>query len=396
MTPSTTHHDPPPTRLFTPGPLTTSDSVRRAMLRDVGSRDDAFIRLVAQTRAELLRIAGVRETDFTAVPMQGSGTFGLEAAVGTLLPRDAALLVAVNGAYGRRLVEIARVLEIPVATVPAPETEPIDPGAVAEALRDDGRIRWVAAVHCETTTGLINPIEEIGRAVADAGRAFLVDAMSSFGGMPVDFHAAHIDALVSSSNKCLEGVPGFSFVIVRRSLLEAAAGQARSLSLDLVAQREGLDRNGQFRFTPPTHAMLAFRQALRELDDEGGVPGRAARYARNHRHLIDGMTARGFRPLLPPELRGHIITTFHHPPDQRFDFDRFYHALARRGMVIYPGKLGQIDCFRVGTIGRLDVADIDALLRAIDDVLDELGLTPAAPAVMPTGSSSSVLPLRRP
>lgn len=362
--------------LFTPGPLTTSDSVKRAMLHDAGSRDAAFIEVVRGIRERLLRLGGVSKADgFEAVLMQGSGTFGVEAVVGTALSRAGGkLLVVINGAYGERMLAIARTLGIPTDVVRGPETETPDPTAVHRALAEDAAITHVGIVHCETTTGILNPIEAIGVTVRAHGRRMIVDAMSSFGGVPIDVKASGADFLVSSSNKCIEGVPGFSFVIARREELERAEGNARSVSLDLVTQWRGLERDGQFRFTPPTHVLLAFAQALDELDAEGGVVGRAKRYAANHAALLAGMRGLGFRELLAPERQGHIITAFNYPDDPAFNFAAFYARLADRGMLIYPGKLTSGDCFRIGTIGRIFESDVDKLIESIGAVLDEMGV----------------------
>ena len=344
------------------------------MLRDLGSRDRAFIAAVKDVREKLVEIAGGDVQEYTAVPMQGSGTFGMEAVIGSTVPPGGKLLVMVNGAYGRRMVKMAEVLGIETAVVECAENVKVDPAAVAAVLEGDEGITNAAVVHCETTTGIVNPVREIGGVVKRLGRSTFVDAMSSFGAIPVDVSACGIDYLVSSANKCIEGVPGFSFVIARLSALQATAGYARSLSLDLRAQWEGLEKNGQFRFTPPTHALLAFRQALAELEEEGGVPGRAARYRANYETLIAGMRDMGFSEYLAPEDQGYIITSFLYPDDPGFAFEAFYEHLNRRGFVIYPGKVSDADCFRIGTIGRIDQSDIRGLLCAIRETLVEMGV----------------------
>jgi 2-aminoethylphosphonate-pyruvate transaminase len=368
---------PPPARdkiLFTPGPLTTSATVKQAMLRDLGSRDGAFIELVAAIRRRLVGLAGVAPGDYTAVLMQGSGTFGIEATIGSTVPPDGKLLVVINGAYGRRMATIAKALRIPCIEVNAPEHALPQPTVIAALLKADPGITNVAVVHCETTTGIFNPVEAIGAVVAEHGRTFIVDAMSSFGAVPLDMGAAHVDYLISSANKCIEGVPGFSFVIARKAALLDTAGSARSLSLDLLSQYQGLEDNGQFRFTPPTHALLAFAQALDELDAEGGVAGRAARYRHNHTILHAGMSALGFEAYLTPEVTGYIITSYRYPADPNFDFGQLYERLNQRGYVIYPGKVSNADCFRIGHIGRIFEADVRGLLAAMKEVLGEMGV----------------------
>ena len=351
--------------LFTPGPLTTSESVKAAMMRDLGSRDREFLEIVRDIRKRLLAIGGAQGGDYECVLMQGSGTFAVESVISSVIPRGGRLLVLVNGAYGRRIVQMARVHGIEVQVLESPENQKILAGDVRQHLAATPGITHVAVIHCETTTGIVNPIVEIGKAVKDSGAMYIVDAMSSFGAIPVSLANASIDFLVSSANKCIEGVPGFGFILARRTALEGTRGQARSLSLDLHAQWAGLEGDGQFRFTPPTHALLAFHQALNELDAEGGVAARSARYQENHRVLAKGMAALGFEPYLSSEDQSWIITTYRYPADPGFSFEDFYSELSELGFVIYPGKLSQAPCFRIGTIGRLNAEDVKGLLAAI-------------------------------
>jgi 2-aminoethylphosphonate-pyruvate transaminase len=370
--PLSTAHDKP---LFTPGPLTTSRTVKQAMLRDLGSRDREFIDVVREIREELLVLGGVsRAAGYECVLLQGSGTYGIEAVISSIVPRDGKLLVLVNGAYGERMVAIAGVHGVPCHVVRFEENELTRPEAVERALESDPAITHVAVVHCETTTGILNPIASVGRVVKGRGKIFFVDSMSAFGAIPTDAGGWGIDYLVSSANKCIEGVPGFSFALCRRDDLVATHGRARTLALDLCAQWQGLEANGQFRFTPPTHALLAFHQALRELREEGGVAGRNARYRRNHEVLAEGMRALGFETYLAPDVMAPIITSFHYPRHPRFRFEDFYTRLSDRGFVIYPGKLSKVDCFRVGTIGRIFPHDVRALVAAIAETLRDMGV----------------------
>ncbi len=364
--------------LFTPGPLSTTATVKQAMLRDLGSRDAEFLALVQGVRATLLAIAGVDEPDYTALPLQGSGTYAVEAAVGALLPRGGRLLVAQNGAYGQRIAQLARAQGITVVACDFAETEPVAAGAIAAALDADPQIGAVAVVHCETSTGLVNPVADIAAVTRARGRKLLVDAMSSFGALPCPLSDWQADALVTSANKCLQGVPGLALIVAKRALIVAAQGQARSVSLDLAAQLAGLDRDGQFRFTPPTHVLLALRQALHELAEEGGPTARLARYRQNQATLLAGMRDLGFQTLLPPERLSPIITSFLMPSQPGFDFPAFYRALSERGFVIYPGKVSRADCFRIGSIGNLYPRDMEALIAAVADVLRSAGARPAA------------------
>ena len=365
--------------LFTPGPLTTSPSVKQAMCHDIGAWDAPLRTLVEEIRTGLLEIADVGGgDDWACVLMQGSGSFGVESAIGSLVPREGRLAVVSNGAYGERMMTIAGMLGIDVLPIRFAENEPARAEVVADALATCPDIHTVGIIHCETTTGLINNIEPIGQATRAAGRRYLVDAMSTFGAYPINLEHACIDALISCSNKGIEGVPGFSFVLVRRNLLVAAGagGWARSHCLDLYDQWRGFESSGKFRFTPPNQVLLAFRQALREFFAEGGLAARQARYIDNHRTLMSGMDRLGFVPFLERQRMSHIITTFHCPDDPAYDFQAFYDKLSDRGMVIYPGKVSGASCFRIGNIGRLYSSDMKALLSAIGSIVQEMGFDP--------------------
>jgi 2-aminoethylphosphonate-pyruvate transaminase len=375
MTTRPSDDETPDKLLFTPGPLTTSLTVKQAMLHDLGSRDVGFIRVVREVRSALVRLAHADAAEYAAIPVQGSGTFAVESVISSVIPDSGKLLVLANGAYGRRIAQIARAQRIPHQLVSLGEPETVTAAHARAALEADPAITHVAVVHSETTTGLVNPVAEIGAVVKAAGKVFIVDAMSSFGGIPLDVPGAGIDFLVSSANKCIEGVPGFGFAIARRSTLVASAGSARTLSLDLHAQLAGLEQNGQFRFTPPTHALLAFHTALAELEAEGGVAGRAHRYRTNAETLWAGMARLGFEPYLPDGERGPIISSYYCPKHPAWRFEDFYGRLSDRGFVIYPGKVSDADCFRIGTIGRLYPHHIEALLEAIAAVLTESGIS---------------------
>lgn len=371
--------------LFTPGPLTTSRTVKQAMLTDLGSRDREFIDVIADVRRRLLAIGHADPDRFTTIPMQGAGTFGLESVVGSAIPSERALLVVVNGAYGRRLVSIAERLGIETQTLEYEEDRRPDPADVRAALAGNPNISMVSACHCETTSGILNPVAEIGQAAHEAGRHFFVDAMSAYGAIDLDVEESHIDFVCSSANKCIEGVPGFSFIVARKAALEETEGSARSVALDLHAQVRGLDANGQFRFTPPVQAILAFHQALVELEHEGGVEARHARYRANHETLVAGMRELGFSEYVPSEAQSPIITSFLYPSHENWDFDRFYRLISEEGHIIYPGKAGEAPCFRIGTIGRIYPADVRALIGAIRRALDRMGVDPAESAPEQSG-----------
>lgn len=385
-----THRPPvPPSRdklLFTPGPLTTSLSVKREMLHDAGSWHYEFNARVQWVRDRLLTVAGVsRETGWECVLLQGSGTFGVEATLATCVPPEGKVLVLANGAYGERMVLMLQHARIRHDVLRVSEDTPYDVAALDRRLAEHPEVTHVAAVHCETTTGILNPIDEIARVVRRHGRCTIIDAMSSFGALPIDLEGSGIDWLVSSPNKCLEGVPGFSYVIGRRTQFFATEGWARSLSLDLLGQLKGFEKNGQFRYTPPTHALLALEQALREYEQEGGLAGRAARYRQNHQTLMDGMRGLGFRSYLRPEVQSFIITSFHFPRHPQFTFEDFYRRLSDKGFIIYPGKISQVDLFRIGSIGRIFEADVLGLLDGIRSALEAMGIP--VPLADPSRSS---------
>jgi 2-aminoethylphosphonate-pyruvate transaminase len=364
--------------LLTPGPLTTSRSVKAAMLADWGSRDVEFRRVVAEIRKGLLDLAGCDET-YECVIMQGSGTFAIEAALGAFCPRaEGKTLVVANGAYGDRAAAILTRLGRPVSKIDKGDSAAPSPEEVASALDADPAISHVWVIHCETTSGIVNPIADMARAVKSRGKVFMVDAMSSFGALPLDMQDG-MDVMVSSSNKCIEGVPGFSYVLVKRDMLVASKGMSHSVVLDLYEQWKGLEANGQFRFTPPTHALVAFHQAMKEHGEEGGVAARGARYRANADILIRGMRDMGFSTLLSDNEAGPIIQTFLTPRDPNFDFENFYEDLRLRGFAIYPGKLTKRPSFRIGTIGKVDGTVMKAVLKAIREVLAEMNVTDLAP-----------------
>ena len=358
--------------LFTPGPLTTSATVKEAMLEDMGSRDYAFINSVKDIRSGLLELAHVSKAEgYECVIVQGSGTFGIESVISSAVGKNDALGVLVNGAYGERIVKMAVIHRLNHHVLRFPEDEMVTPEATGKFLAANRDITHVACIHSETTTGLFNPIEEIGTVCKQYKAVLIVDAMSSFGGVEMDMRKSNIDFLVSSSNKCIEGIPGFAFALCRESELEKTKGQARSLSLDLYDQWAGLEASGQFRFTPPTLSIMAFRQAMKELEKEGGIKAREKRYKENKRVLDAGMTELGFKQYLRPEIQGHIITSFLYPKDGNFNFERFYKKLSDRGFVIYPGKLSKADAFRIGNIGQIFPDDVRSLIQAIQEVLEE-------------------------
>lgn len=365
--------------LLTPGPLTTSRGVKLAMLADYGSRDMEFRAIVKKIRTSLLELAQCGPS-YECVIMQGSGTFTIEAALGSFCPsKRYKTLVVCNGAYGERAAKILNRLGRPVVTLDKGDSEAPSPEEIVSVLDADRTISHLWIVHCETTSGIVNPIAEICKAVSGRALTVMVDAMSSFGAIPIDMAQSNIDVMVSSSNKCIEGVPGFSYALVRRTLLEESEGICHSTVLDLYEQWSVLERTGQFRFTPPTHALVAFQKALEEFAREGGLAARNARYTRNAELLIRGMREIGIQTLLRDDQKGPVIQTFLTPRDPNFRFETFYELLRQRGYAIYPGKLTKRPTFRLGTIGQVDETVMRNVLTAIREVLKEMKVTDMRP-----------------
>jgi 2-aminoethylphosphonate-pyruvate transaminase len=365
--------------LLTPGPLTTAYSVKAAMLRDWGSWDGDFRAMTKSLCDQLVAMVGVSDGSYACVPMQGSGSFSVEAMLGSLVPKDGKVLVLANGAYGLRAAETLRVIGRDFALIDKGDYLPPRGDEVGAALEADPAITHVLAIHCETSSGILNPVSEISEAVYARGRKLLIDSMSAFGAVDLDVGRLRYEAMVSSANKCIEGVPGFGFVIAKVSELAAARGNAHSLSLDLHSQWTAMERTGQWRYTPPTHVVAAFLEALRLHAAEGGVAARGARYARNRDVLVDGMRALGFETLLKDRWLSPIIVTFFNPAHPAFVFSRFYDLMKARGFIIYPGKLTAVDSFRIGCIGRIDEHIMRRVVAAVAEALAELGVDSAAP-----------------
>lgn len=355
--------------LLTPGPLSTTATVRAAMLQDSCTWDaDYNLGVVEPIRRELVRLATgpEYESDYSAVLLQGSGSYVVESVLGSAIGADECLLIINNGAYGARMGEMARCLGLRHHELDCGETTRPEPAAIDAMLARHPEITHLAMVHCETTTGMLNPLEEVAELCQRRGIRLIVDAMSSFGGIPIDMGRLGIEFLISSANKCIQGVPGFGFVIARRAALAACAGRARSVSLDLHAQWQTMEQQGgKWRFTSPTHTVLAFAQALRELDEEGGIAARHQRYSENQRTLVAGMAELAFAPLLPEQWQSPIITAFYSPAHPDYRFADFYQRLKGQGFVIYPGKVSQADCFRIGNIGDVTPERVRALLAAM-------------------------------
>jgi 2-aminoethylphosphonate-pyruvate transaminase len=358
--------------LLTPGPLTTTLATKTAMLNDWGSWDGEFNRLTADVCARLLAL--IESDEHVCVPLQGSGTFAVEAAIGTLVPREGKLLVLVNGAYGKRMARLTEIMGRQLTVLDFGETAAVDPVRVATKLAEDLAITHVGLIYCETSTGILNPLREVANVVAQAGRKLIIDAMSAFGALSLSARDITFDAVIASSNKCLEGVPGMGFVLARRDSLAAAAGNAHSLSLDLHDQWTYLAKTGQWRYTPPTHVVAALAAALDQYDADGGRPARLARYQANCDALLAGLRELGLASFLAPELQAPIIITVHAPQHANWQFTDFYERVKAEGFVLYPGKLTEVETFRVGCIGAIGQAEIRSAVAAIGRALKAMGI----------------------
>ncbi len=363
--------------LLTPGPLTTTLRTKLAMLHDWGSWDADFNAVTAGVRRRLLDIVHGHDTH-VVVPLQGSGTFSVEAAVATVVPRDGHVLVLDNGAYCKRAARLTELMGRRVSVMSFAEDEPVSAAALDARLKAVASITHVVMIHCETGAGVLNPLAEVAAVCERHGRGLIVDAMSSFAALPIDARTMRFDALVAASGKCLEGVPGMGFVFLRKAVLDACAGNSQSLAMDLHDQHAYMEKTGQWRFTPPTHVVVALAEAITQFEEEGGQPARLARYTDNCRTLVDGMSALGLRPFLAPQHQAPIIVTFHAPDHPAYEFKRFYAEAKQRGFMLYPGKLTTVETFRVGCIGAIGRQELQQAVDAVAASLRALGIPAAA------------------
>jgi 2-aminoethylphosphonate-pyruvate transaminase len=360
--------------LLTPGPLTTTLRTKLAMLKDWGSWDADFNAITASVRTSLLNIIHGTESH-VVVPLQGSGTFSVEAAIATLVPRDGHVLVLDNGAYCKRAARLTSLMGRRCTVLDFDEAQPVSATVLSERLKSDTSITHVILIHCETGAGVLNPLQGVADVCVTQGKGLIVDAMSSFGALEIDARKTRFDALIAASGKCLEGVPGMGFVFIRKAVLDGCAGQSQSLAMDLYDQYIYMEKTGQWRFTPPTHVVVALHEAIAQFESEGGQTARLARYTRNFEALVSGMAHLGFKPFLDPAVQSPIIVTFHAPADPKYDFKAFYGAVRAHGFLLYPGKLTQIETFRVGCIGAIGPNHMEQAVHAVELALRDLGLT---------------------
>ena len=373
----TTHRD---AVLLTPGPLTTSLRTKLAMLKDWGSWDSDFIAITARVRQSLLDIVHGHDSH-VVVPLQGSGTFSVEAAVATVVPRNGHVLVLDNGAYCKRAAKLSQLMGRRTTVVPFAEDAAISPEVLQTHLLADKSITHVVMIHCETGAGVLNPLQAVADVCQAQGKGLIVDAMSSFAALEIDARKVRFDALIAASGKCLEGVPGMGFVFIRKAILPQCEGNNNSLAMDLYDQYIYMEKTGQWRFTPPTHVLVALNEAIAQFEDEGGQTARLKRYQSNCSTLVDGMAALGFKPFLDPAIQAPIIVTFHAPADPRYQFKTFYDIAKKNGFILYPGKLTQVETFRVGCIGAIGPAEMAQAVHAVALTLKEMGIASASPAL---------------
>ena len=360
--------------LLTPGPLTTSLRTKLAMLKDWGSWDASFNAVTQRVRTSLINIIHGTESH-VVVPLQGSGTFSVEAAVASIVPPSGHVLVLDNGAYCKRAAKLTSMMGRKCTLVTFAEHEAISPDRLEEALKLDHSITHVLMIHCETGAGILNPLQAIADICKANSKGLIVDAMSSFAALEIDARKTQFDALIAASGKCLEGVPGMGFVFIRKAILAACEGQSQSLAMDLYDQYQYMEKTTQWRFTPPTHVLVALAEAIAQFEEEGGQPARLARYQKNFEVLVGGMSALGFKPFLDPAIQAPIIVTFHAPKNPLYDFKKFYESVKQRGFVLYPGKLTQMETFRVGCIGAIGAKEIEQAVHAVSLTLHDMGIS---------------------
>lgn len=360
--------------LLTPGPVTVAMEVKRQMLTDRSANSRVMIDMIAWIRSYLLEICN-GTAKYECVPLQGSATYAVEAVFQTLVPRGSSVLIIDNGAYGTRMANIAEALGLRVTRLSFGLTPLPSAADIEAALRRDPAIEYVSLCHVETSTGAQNPIEDIAAVAHAHGKKVIIDAVASFGGLPIDVEVLRPEAVILSPNKCLEAVPGMGIVIARRDLLEASKGRSPSPCLDLHDQWDFLQKNGFFRWTPPTHVLAALAESLRAHKAEGGIAPRHARYRGHWTRLVAAMRARGFSTLLPDADNAPIVTSFHVLDDPRFSFQSLFDALEKRGVIIFPGNFPAVGTFRIGVMGDLRTADIDYIIASIDAALAEMGVS---------------------
>lgn len=360
--------------LLNPGPCTTSEQVKRALLMpDLCPREHEFGTLLSAVRSKLPRVAhGV--TTHTAVLLAGPGTAAMESCLTSVLGQGDGALIVDNGAYGRRAEQIALAYGIPHLTLKLEWTQRADAERIEAALKEHPSLTHCYFVHHETTTGMLNPLADIVDVCRRRGVITIVDAMSSLGGVPLDLRRSPADFVISSANKCLQGFPGLSLVLAERSALARTAGlPRRSFTLHLHDNWHSQERDGEFLYTPPVQVLNALDVALDELFAEG-LEARHRRYAACYDALHSGMRALGFAALLPEAWHSRLLTTYREPNHPAWSFDAMHDDLYEQGITVYPGKLTNARTFRLANIGNLVPADLNLFLHCLRDHMVSRGI----------------------
>lgn len=349
--------------LLTPGPLTTSLETKKAMMVDMGTRDGDYQSLIQDLREKLLSLGHGDKKEYAVVFMQGSGTFGVESVLTSVVAKDSKVLILSNGAYGNRMAKICKKAKVPFEEVNFSMIEELKQEEI-EPLIAKTEFTHVAYVHCETTAGILNNITMIQQLICKYQKISIVDAMSSFASVDINITDLNIDYLITSSNKCLHGVPGAAIIFAKRSQLETCENISDSLSLDLYEQYRYMeDQPGSFRFTSPTHVLLALHHAVEELLETGGIQQRNQRYHKIQDQIHQAMSEAGFISLLPKAIQSPVITTYLYP--ENFDFSQFYDYFKEHGFLLYSGKLPQYDAFRIGNIGEISDEDVTRFIQLL-------------------------------
>jgi len=360
--------------LLNPGPTTTTDTVKMALVvPDICPREKEFVHVMADVRNGLLKVVNA-DDDYTCILFAGSGTAAMDAVINSVVPPDKKILIINNGAYGERMVKIAKAYNMGCVELKFPWTERPDLTKVEKTLEDDSKITHIAIVHHETTTGLLNPLKEMVDIARSRGKTLIADTISSFAGIPIDVRSDHMDFMISTSNKCIQSMAGVSFVLCKKSEIEKTARYPlRSFYLNLYQQYKYFEEHGEMQFTPPVQVIYALRQAIKEYFEEG-IENRYHRYCHNWKVLTHGLKDLGFRLLLKEEIHSKILTTVIEPDHERYDFDLLHDLLIERGFTIYPGKIHNNNTFRIANMGSIDHKDMEAFLEALANSMDKIGI----------------------
>jgi len=361
--------------LLNPGPATTTDTVKNSLLvPDICPREKEFGELMKRVMKKLVDVIH-GGPEYTSVIFTGSGTAAIEACITSVVPHDKKIFIINNGAYGKRMVQIAKINKIDCIHYEEAVNKEINLNSIESFLKQNKReISHLAIVHHETTTGMLNPVNEICKISNSFGIECIVDAMSSYAGIPINIKEMNADFLISSSNKCIQGMAGLSFVISRVSSLDKLNNiPPRSLYLDLLGQFQSLKKTNQMRFTPAVQIFYALEQALNEYFEETAIR-RYERYKNSYDVLIRGLKDLGFKLYLPDHLHSKLLTTIYEPTNSAYSFNEMHDYLYEKGYTIYPGKCNNENTFRIANIGQIDQTDIIGFIEKLEAYLIKYGI----------------------